>query len=142
MLYQYHCQNCGKEFEEFRMYEERNNVFHCGARALKMIGQVNTHKDLQYSFTTEMFGKPVQIASKGHYKRLLKQHGLADASIQECRKQAEKCKRWNEDKVKRNVKTRVDRALKRMQQDNVIHDAQTAISKVIKGGKEVANGKR
>ena len=56
----------------------------------------NTHKDLAYNFTTDMFGgKPVNIKSKTHFKTLLKHHNMADASIKECKQEAEFRKRIN-----------------------------------------------
>lgn len=56
----------------------------------------NTHKDLAYNFTTEMFnGKPIVISSQRQFKGLLKQHNLADASISEVNQEAKFRKRVN-----------------------------------------------
>lgn len=53
-------------------------------------GNFNTHKDLAYNFTTDMFdGKPVEIHSRGHFKNMLKLHGLADASPKEAHQEAD-----------------------------------------------------
>lgn len=68
-------------------------------------GNFNTHKDLAYSFTTEMFnGKPVEIHSKGQFKKLLKAHGVADASIKECHQEADFRKRLNNEDNKNRLR--------------------------------------
>ncbi|MDI6732333.1 MAG: hypothetical protein QME16_00170 [Planctomycetota bacterium] len=59
------------------------------------IGLFHTDKDLSYNFTTELFGKPITIHSKGQFKSLLKHHNLADASIKECHQEANFRKRLN-----------------------------------------------
>lgn len=59
-------------------------------------GNFNTHKDKAYSFKTDVFdGKPIEIRSKQHFKNMLKKYGMADASIRECRQEADFRKRIN-----------------------------------------------
>ncbi len=90
MLYQYQCLGkCGREFDELRSYENRNEVFCCGVRSLKFIcgnPQVfNETKDYQFTAPPGRFGKTgVEVRGRDHYKKLMKEHGLADASLKEC----------------------------------------------------------
>jgi hypothetical protein len=66
-----------------------------------------TDNDKRYEFVTEMFdGKPVQIRSKRQFKRLLKEHNMADASIKECMQQADFRKKLNAEKeIRKRRKT-------------------------------------
>lgn len=86
MIYEYECPKCGLIFEEVRSYEERNNVFHCEVRAVKLIStSINTEKDLAYNFVSNSFGKPVHIRSKAHYNSLLKQNNMVSLTKEEIR---------------------------------------------------------
>lgn len=78
-------------------------------------GIFNTHKDLAYSFTTDMFDrKPIEIRSREHFKKMLKRYGLADASIKECHQEADFRKRINnEDDTKRRKEFAKDICLRR-----------------------------
>lgn len=59
-------------------------------------GEFFTDKDKAYEFMTDMFtGKPIRVSSKRQFKKLLKQHNMADASIKECRQEADFRKRIN-----------------------------------------------
>lgn len=104
------CIDCGIETEG--QYKHNGDVFckECFGKKSKIASfslGFNTHKDLMYNFTTEMFnGKPVAINSKRQFKGLLKQHNLADASIKEAKQEALFRKRLNaEDDVVSRRKT-------------------------------------
>lgn len=90
MLYEYACAGkCGREFEEVRSYKDRNEVFCCGVRAVKFICShpvtFNETRDYQFTAVPGRFGKKgVEVRGRGHYKSLMKEHGLADASLKEC----------------------------------------------------------
>ncbi len=65
-----------------------------------------TTKDKRYEFTTEMFdGKPIEIRSRGQFKRLLKKYGMADASIKECKDEANFRKKINNEDYVRKRRT-------------------------------------
>ena len=133
MIYSYCCQECGRSFEEFRSVEERFNVFCCGKRADKLISLPNTHKDLAYNFTTDMFdGKPVQVRSKEHYKGLMKQYGIADASPKECFDQARKCAESNKITNEINVRKRAKGAVEKMREAGVIKEGKEILTKLAK----------
>lgn len=106
MIYPFKCIICGAEFEVVQEMNAEHKAFHCGIEAHRIWG-VNTDKDLAYNFTTDMFdGKPVQIFSKRQFKGLLKKYNLADASIKECRQEADFRKKLNnEDYLKQRRKT-------------------------------------
>lgn len=81
-LYTFVCRICQHEFDEFIRLSEFRKTFpcpNCGEVADKIISLPNTHKDLAYNFVdTNTTGKPVQITSKGQWKRHLKSLGLTD----------------------------------------------------------------
>lgn len=136
MIYEYSCEVCGRFFEEVRSYQERNNVYCCGIQAAKLISCPSTDKDKAYSFTTEMFdGKPVEITSKGQYKRLLKQHHIADASIKECHQQADKCRRNNEISHQLQVRQRAKVVGEKLKQANVVKEGREILTKLAKSGR-------
>lgn len=82
MIYSYFCSICEQQFDVVQGINDKHEFTHCGHKAQRLWGaQVN--KDLMYQFTTDVFGKPVEIHSKHQYKSLLKQHGLADATAKE-----------------------------------------------------------
>jgi len=137
MIYSYCCQECGRSFEEFRSVEERFNVFCCGKRADKLISLPNTHKDLAYNFTTDMFdGKPVQVRSKEHYKGLMKQYGIADASPKECFDQARKCAKSNEDTRNVQYQRRAKVIAEKFKSNNVAKEGKEILTKLCKTRKE------
>lgn len=90
MLYEFICAGkCGRAFEEIRSYEERNKVFCCGIKAIKLICSnpttFNETRDYQFTAPPGRFGKcGVEVRGRDHYKQLMKENGLADASIKEC----------------------------------------------------------
>ena len=94
------CRKCNKETDDSRKYNGDTLCKECFSLLPSkpfVSGEIfNTDKDKQYEFTTDMFdGKPVDIHGKRHFKSLLKQHGLADASIKECRQEADFRKKLN-----------------------------------------------
>src|SRR3990167_8535594 len=122
MIYEYSCSKCGKVFEEFRSFIDRNNVTHCGKQAIKLISLPNTDKDLSYNFNTDIFGgKQIQVRSKGHYKELLRQHKMLDASPKECIREGRIKKKSKEIEYKGQVKNRAKRIMERMKKENVAH---------------------
>ena len=65
----------------------------------------NTTKDKKYEFTTEMFdGKPIEVRSRRHFKKLLKKYGMVDASIKECRQEGDCRKLINTEYISRKRK--------------------------------------
>jgi len=106
------CKECNQEAKAVYKY---NGDYLCKECFLKKpsknsFGNINTHKDLAYNFTTEVFdGKPVVIRSKRQYRTLLKQHGMADASIKECRQEAEFRKRLNNEDRPREINKTAER---------------------------------
>jgi putative FmdB family regulatory protein len=135
-IYEYCCEICDREFEEYKSITERNEVFCCGKRATKLIGNINTHKDRAYNFTTEMFnGKLIEVRSKGHYNRLLKQHGIIDASQKEAFQHARHCKIRNENDRRIETKKRAKKLVNKMKKENVNHVAKEAITKLLKSGR-------
>ncbi len=84
MIYEYHCNECDRDFEEIKIVDERFNVFCCGQRATKLISSsIQTTPDLLWNFTGEFRGQKIEITSKGQYKKVLKEHGLADVTVNE-----------------------------------------------------------
>lgn len=101
MIYPFQCIICGEEFMVVQPMNAEHKAFHCGIEAQRIWG-ANTHKDLAYNFTTDMFdGKSVQINSHRQFKGLLKKNGLVDASIKECREEANFRKKLNQEDYKR-----------------------------------------
>lgn len=77
----------------------------------------NTTKDKKYEFTTEMFdGKPIEVRSRDQFKRLLKKHGMADASIKECRDEAIFRKRINTEDDSRKRKSLAENIYSKMRE--------------------------
>ena len=132
-FYEYECVVCGKNFDEFRFYKDRDNVFHCEKKAVKLISQVHCVKDLSYNFTTEVFnnGRPTHITSSGQYKRLLKDHRLLDASMSECKKEAVIKKKGKEITTRNRVNKLVNETLSQFKKDNVNHVADKAIKMIV-----------
>lgn len=94
------CAECRREIQA--QYKHNGDVLckECFGKLKRIgcspFGIFHTNKDLSYQFTTDMFGgKPVDIHSRRQFRTLLKQHGLADASIKEAKQQAEFRKRVN-----------------------------------------------
>src|SRR5258708_34517216 len=81
MIYEFECLK-GHNFEEFLDYKQRNtNVFCpiCKSMGQRLISLPMTHKDKAFSFVDyNTTGKPVEIRSKGQWKKHLKSHGLHD----------------------------------------------------------------
>ena len=95
MIYHFRCLICNEEFDVVQSMNTEHKAYHCGIEAQRVWG-CYTEKDKRYYFATDMFdGKSVEIRSKGQYKKLLKQHGMADASVKECRQEADFRKRLN-----------------------------------------------
>ena len=136
MRYEYLCEICGRHFEESRVFEERYNVFCCGQRAVKLVSLPSTTKDKAYEFTTEMFnGKPVEIRSKDQFKRMLKKHGIADASPRECFQQAYKCRKNNEISRENDTKKRAKVLADKMRESGVIKEGKEILTKLCKSGR-------
>jgi len=114
------CQDCGKETDETYKYNGDVVCKECFSKkpnkncSLFYDKSFNTIKDLAYNFTTDVFGNPIVIHSKRQYKKLLKQHGMADASIKECRQEADFRRRLNnEDNTRQRKEFAKDICLKR-----------------------------
>ena len=89
MRYSFECQVCGRQFDELQGMNDEHIAFHCGRRAKRVWLSFYTDKDLMYQFDTTIFGpgqkgEAVNIHSRRQYKGLLKQHGLADATVRDC----------------------------------------------------------
>jgi hypothetical protein len=142
-LYEYVCDRCGTMFDEFKFVKDRNDVFHCGIKATKLLGQVYTDPDLSYTGKTELFGGTKYIHSKSQFKRLLSNNNLVDASPSECRQEAKMKKKSREKDFQRNIRKEADSMAKQFQRDSVQHVAKDALTKIIKDsnkvGKEVNN---
>lgn len=82
----------------------------CDRQERDMYAKPHHTGDQMYKFTTTAFGKPVVVHSRGQYKRLLKQHGCADATISECLSVKPK-------NVKAEIKERARKEAKRLAQD-------------------------
>ena len=97
------CKECSNETDG--RYKHNGDTLCVGCfskRPSKFSLSFNTHKDLAYNFTTEMFdGKPIQIHSHKQYKNLLKKYHLVDASIKEAHQEAVFRKRINQEDYKR-----------------------------------------
>ena len=142
MLYEYYCHLCDKYFEKSAPATQRHNVYCCGKKAVKLISICNTHKDRAYSFTTDMFdGKHVEVRSKEHYKGLLKQYGIADASPKEGFDQAKRNARSNEISRQVGYKKRAKVIAGKFKSAGVVKEAGEILRKLEKpkGGR---NGKR
>lgn len=109
MTYEFECIICGCYFDVIQRMSDKHKAFHCGIEARRIWSAPATDKDLAYNFTTHQFGQSVVIYSKRQYKNLLKQHNLADASIKECRQQAEFKKRINAESVAFNRRKTAER---------------------------------
>ena len=83
-LYIYECVECGKTFEEVQTMNAIHTANHCDKVAKRVFTVPQVDKDMMYQFTTSAFGKPVDIYSRRQYKKLLKKHGCADATIADC----------------------------------------------------------
>lgn len=88
-LYDYLCAGkCGREFEEYKSYQDRNDVFCCGLQAIKLIcSNPTVFNDTKYIFTAApgQFGKKgADVSGRSNFKKLLRDNGLADASVKEC----------------------------------------------------------
>ena len=104
MIYEFQCIICGEHFECVQSMNIEHKAFHCGIEAQRIWGNCNTDKDLAYNFTTKIFGNPREIYSKKQYRNLLKSNGLVDASLKECRQEAEFRKRINTEDYTRERK--------------------------------------
>lgn len=136
MIYEYSCEICGRIFEEFKSIEQRNNVFCCKRRAVKIISLPNTTKDKAYEFTTEMFdGKPIEVRSKEQFKRMLKKHGIADASPRECFQQADKCRKNNEISHQNRIRKQAKVLADNMMKSGVIKEGKEILTKLCKPGR-------
>ena len=79
MTYAFRCLICNEEFDVVQPMNIEHKAYHCGIEAQRVWGYY-TEKDLRYTFSTDMFdGKPTEIRSKEHYKKLLKP--ISDADI-------------------------------------------------------------
>ena len=136
MLYDYFCNKCKKEFEELVSYKDRDTIVCCGRKALRLFpSRIYTDKDRAYNFTSTVFnGKPIEVSSKGQYKKLMKQYGMADCSIKESVSVRPK------DHVALNKPKRQALARKmaaRMQKEGVSHAVPSFFNKVILKNKPV-----
>jgi len=142
MIYEYFCKVCKKEFEEHRPYERRNEVFCCGKKAVKLLcsNPQITNETRDYNFTTRNFGKPVHIYGKAQYKRLLKQHGFADATVKECL--SVKPSTRESYKVTNKRKEIVNKIQKRLYEEGINQHLKGAIQAITKkNNKENSNGR-
>ncbi len=142
MIYEYLCEICGKQWDEVKPYSERYDVFCCNSRATKLLTRnIYTEKDLAYKHVDFRFGKPVEIRSKGQYKRMLKQNGLADGSIKECNDHALFRKKINEESSNIDRKNVVKKMANRMRDDGVLDAVPGFMKDVLKVpiGKEGGN---
>lgn len=138
-LYEYECVKCGEIFEKFTSVENRNNVKHCDVRADKLIcSNMYTDADQSYMFQTSIFGgKPMQIRSKTHYREMLKQNNMPDASPVECLQEGRIKKKARKVEDSMRIKKTADKLQKKMQQDNVSHVANEAVGKLVEGGRRL-----
>lgn len=101
------CRECNSETTDRYKYNGDYLCLNCFSKkpSKGINSNFNTHKDLAYNFTTEMFdGKPIQIHSQRQFKSLLKKYNLADASLKECRQEAEFRKRLNNEDRPREIR--------------------------------------
>ena len=86
-LYEFACDRCGDVNEEYYSISNRPAFINCPyclangkhGVAYRIISLPHTHKDKLFSFTDiHTTGKPVQINSKGEWKRHLKKLGMND----------------------------------------------------------------
>jgi putative FmdB family regulatory protein len=143
-LYEYECVECGEIFDKFTSVENRNNVKHCGKRADKLIcSNMYTDADMSYKFVTQIFGgKPVQIRSKTHYRDMLKQNNMPDASPGECMQEGRTKKKARAVEDSTRIRETANRLQKKMQHDNVNHVAKEAVGKLVEGGRRLKNEQR
>jgi len=91
-LYTFEC-DCGNRFDEFirfENYRRESACEACGGMARKILTLPNTNKDLAYNFIdTNTTGRPIQITSKGQWKKHLKKLGLTDDFSQAVPKHSE-----------------------------------------------------
>lgn len=104
MIYEFQCILCNEHFELFQRMNDTHKAFHCGIEAQRIWTIPATDRDQAYSFVAESFGSPVQINSKGQYRKLIKQHGFMDASPREVKQHAAYRKRTNEEGYARERK--------------------------------------
>lgn len=80
-LYDYKCEVCGEEFEDFRHIEDREKVTHCGVKAKLLISKANN--DWFRPHWNEHISEdgPVYVESKRHYKELCKKHGVYSMAL-------------------------------------------------------------
>jgi hypothetical protein len=109
--------SCNKETDTVYKYNGETFCKECFQKKGKkhsFDGEFFTTKDKMYEFTTDMFnGKPVVVRSRGHYRSLLKQNGMVDASIKECRQQADFRKRLNNEDHKNRIHAEAERILEK-----------------------------
>jgi len=103
------CEQCKKELETPYKINGKKLCKGCFNKApsigIQVTGAFNTHKDQAYYFNAEIFGPtPVEIRSKRHYEKMLKEHGYANASPKECMDEARFRKRINKEDDGRNRK--------------------------------------
>jgi putative FmdB family regulatory protein len=135
-IYEYYCSICEQSFDKFVSVKDRHNVSCCGSLASKIISLPNTEKDKSYDFVTDSInGKPMEIRSKGQYKRLLKQNGIADASPRECFQQAMKCKKSNEESRKLGIRKRAKVAAQKMRASGVVKEGKEILTKMANSGR-------
>ena len=137
-IYKYQCRVCDDIFSAFFSVDERYDAVHCDVKADKFIpDRIYTDVDRAYKFIADIFkGGPVQIRSKGHYKDLLKLNNMPDCSpVEGCQEARLKKKDWGIRDSTRIKKT-ADKLIRKMQHDNVNHDAKAAIKKLIKGSRK------
>ncbi len=141
-LYAYECKECGCYFDLFKPMDLRDEVYCCKKKASRvLVNQFYTDKDLAYQFDCNYLGdKPVHIRSKTHYKKLLKEYGLANCSPQECIREAEIKKKGIEKNNKKRIAKKSEQLAKTIMKDNVNHVAADAIQKMMKASSQRTKG--
>lgn len=76
-LYEFRCRCCDKVFDRVQHMNEEHIAYCCDLEATRLFSVFNTSKDLLWNFTDTNIDKtPIDIHSRGQYKRELKKRGL------------------------------------------------------------------
>ena len=99
-LYPFHCGACDREWEQWQKMTEQHVAPCCGRiweRVFSFETLPSTSKDKAYEFIrADRKGNPVEIRSRGQYRKYLKDNGRADMAGQKLSSFRRSESNWNE----------------------------------------------
>lgn len=77
-LYDYFCNDCAGEFEEFNCIEERDKALcpYCQSYSTQLLITCNKRDFFRAHWNEHLDHNPIYVESKEHYKKLCKEKGV------------------------------------------------------------------